>query len=96
MNSPTPEAIAQWMMDRIAHEERLYQSDAAGEIAQRFGPEFVHENRNGRLAIDRRITKAFRAAAGDTVIWDRSDFYWRLREATDWHRPDRFSGPHAQ
>ena len=48
--------------------------------------EFVHENRNGRLAIDKRIMKALRVAAGDTVVWDRGDFYWRLREATDWRK----------
>jgi hypothetical protein len=48
MNSTTSEAIAQWMLDRIEQQDRLYQSDAASEIAQRFGREFGHRNRNGR------------------------------------------------
>jgi hypothetical protein len=87
MESPTPEVIAQWMLDQIEQEARLYQADAATAIAFRFGREFVHENRNGRKAIDKRIVRAFRAAAGDKVIWNRQDFYWRLREAADWRSP---------
>jgi hypothetical protein len=86
MTRPAPEAIIVWMLQQIAREGRLYQEDAADEIARTFGPDFVHENRRGRRAIDKRIVKEFRRVAGDNVVWDREEFFWRRRIETDWRK----------
>jgi hypothetical protein len=83
MDDVTPEVIAQWMLGQLGQGKRLYQEDAAGEIAERFGAEFIYENDNGNPAIDKRVLRAFKKISGDTVVWERWDFCWRKREATD-------------
>jgi hypothetical protein len=83
MEVVTPAEIAQWMLGQIEHRECLYQQDAASEIAERFGTEFIYENANGNPAIDKRILRAFKKISGDTVVWERWDFCWRMRQETD-------------
>jgi len=61
----------------------LYQADAATEIAERFGSEFIYTNDNGNPAIDKRILRAFKKITGETVVWDRWDFCWRKRAEAD-------------
>ena len=79
----TPETIAQWMASLLQREGTLYQSDAVAAIAEQFGDEFTYTNDNGNPAIDKRILKAFKKITGDTVVWERWDFCWRKREASD-------------
>jgi hypothetical protein len=79
----TPEVVAQWMLDQLERQPELYQALAVSEIAARFGSEFTYTNRNGKLAIDQRVTKAFRKLSGDTVVWDRWAYCWRKRRPGD-------------
>jgi hypothetical protein len=83
VSEATPEAIAQWMADRLQQQDRLYQRKTVHEIAEKFGDEFTYRNKNGNLAIDQRILKAFRSASGDTVVWSRWGYFWRKREPGD-------------
>jgi hypothetical protein len=83
MDDVTPEVVAQWLLGQLEQGKRLYQVDAAGEIANRFGDEFIYDNANGNPAIDKRVLRAFRKISSDTVVWDRWDFCWRKRTATD-------------
>ena len=83
MDDVTPEVIAQWMLGQLEQGKRLYQADAASEIAEKFGPEFIYENDNGNPAIDKRVLRAFKKISGDTVVWERWDFCWRKRAETD-------------
>jgi hypothetical protein len=78
----TASEVAQWMLEQLAQSE-LYQYDAVAEIAQRFGEEFVYQNDNGNLGIDRKVLSAFRRLSENTVVWVRSDRYWRLRDEND-------------
>ena len=79
----TPETIAQWMASLLQREGALYQSDAVAAIAEQFGEEYTYTNDNGNPAIDKRILKAFKKITGNTVVWERWDFCWRKREASD-------------
>jgi hypothetical protein len=83
MGDVTPDAIAEWMLGRLEQGKPLYQSDAVSEIAEKFGDEFTYTNDNGNPAIDKRILRAFRKISGDAVVWDRWDFSWRKRSASD-------------
>jgi hypothetical protein len=89
MGSQGPDAIVLWMLEQIARQGQLHQEDAADEIVKVFGSDFVYENEHGRKAIDKRIVKAFRKAAGHRVVWDREQFLWRKRLSADWRKDKR-------
>jgi hypothetical protein len=75
----TPDDVARWMLDELERKQRLSQVEAVIGIARAFGPGFLHENRNSRPAIDKRVLRAFRSLADATVIWDRAEFCWLKR-----------------
>ena len=64
-------------------ERVLFQDVAAGEIANRFGEEFLYENHAGNLAISRQVLAEFRKLTETSVVWDRGEKAWRLRESFD-------------
>ncbi|WP_040948493.1 DUF6953 family protein [Gorillibacterium massiliense] len=69
--------IAQWLYDMIMKDGEAYQRDVVEEIEQRFGEDYVYENENGNLAIDKKITAEFRKLNNKGLIeWDRSGFFW--------------------
>ena len=74
---------AKWMLAEVQRDPPLHQESAVSEIEQRFGPELVVTNNNGNPAIHPMVLKAFRAISKDTVVWSRSERYWRLREPSD-------------
>ena len=49
----------------------------------KFGSEFTYHNAKGNLAIDKRVLAAFKKLTGDSIIWERSLWLWRLRSLTD-------------
>jgi hypothetical protein len=83
MNNPTPEAIAQWMLDELERRRELYQIDAVNGIVKNFGPEFTETNKNGNLSIKKPVREAFNKLTGDTVVWDHWGRYWRKRQPGD-------------
>ena len=83
MSDATPESIARWMLSSVDEEGCLYQADAVGEIAQRFGQEFTDRSDRGNPVIGKPVLEAFRDISGDTVVWDRGERCWRKREADD-------------
>jgi hypothetical protein len=83
MSDATPESIARWMHSSVEEEGCLYQADAVGEIAQRFGQEFTDRSDRGNPVIGKPVLEAFRDISGDTVVWDRGERCWRKREADD-------------
>ena len=62
--------------------KELDQQDAVNMICGEFGEEFLYENANGSLAIDRRVLAEFRKLTKDTVVREKSG-YWRARTAHD-------------
>ena len=79
----TPEDVAQWMIDELEKTGQLYQWEAILEIQSRFGDVFTYLNESGNFAIDRRVLRAFRTGAEDTVVWRRTEGCWATRGPHD-------------
>jgi hypothetical protein len=79
----TPEDVAQWMIDELEKTGQLYQWEAILEIQSRFGDDFTYLNESGNFAIDRRVLRAFRTGAEDTVVWRRTEGCWATRGPHD-------------
>jgi len=80
---PTPANVARWMLDKIERDGYLYQESAVYDIAEMFGQQFVYENENGNLAIEKTVLAAFRRLSEETVVWERGQRVWRKRESCD-------------
>lgn len=81
--SASPDAVAAWMFEELKRQGILYQSEAADQIAFKFGEDTTYLNANGNAAISLPILKAFAKLTGGSVVWVRSERYWRLRERGD-------------
>lgn len=75
--------IAQWMFDELKRQQCLYQQEVVYDIESKFGQEFTYTNENGNLAINRNVLKAFRKITSNTVVWERSERMWRMRQSYD-------------
>ena len=75
--------VAKWMLDQISKKRELYQNEVVYQIEEKFGSQFVYENRNGNLAINPEVLKEFRKLTEKTVVWSRIEFCWRIRSADD-------------
>lgn len=53
------------------------------EIRDKFGQEFVYDNRNGNLAIGKAVLREFRLLTEKDVVWERGTRLWRKRETYD-------------
>jgi hypothetical protein len=71
------------MLARLEQQGHLYQVEVVREIAAPFGEEFTFVTFDGRLAIDGRVRRGFKAITRDSVVWERQRFCWRWREAGD-------------
>lgn len=77
---PIQQACA-WMVSSI-QKGRLYQEDAAHYIEKNFAG-LTYINDSGGLAIDKKLLRAFNAATKETVVWEKYEKCWRLREPYD-------------
>jgi hypothetical protein len=57
----------------------LHQQEAVAIIEEEFAGEFIYENENGNLAIDRRVLREFRKLTENTAAWDRWDKSWQRK-----------------
>jgi hypothetical protein len=79
----TASEVAKWMIGQLKENTFLYQQEVAYHIAEKFGEDFTHYNRNGNLAINPDVLAAFRSLTGDEVVWERGQRCWRMREKHD-------------
>jgi hypothetical protein len=79
----TAQEVAQWMLDEVTRNGKLYQETAVADIASTFGYEFTYDNENGNLAIRRDVLAAFRRLSENSVVWDRENHLWRKRDSED-------------
>lgn len=79
----TAREVAEWMAAELEHVESLYQEEAVYRIAAKFGSDFVYQNENGNLAIDRGVLHAFRKLTDDSVVWEKTERCWRKRIPSD-------------
>ncbi len=76
--------MLEWLENSRSKE--LDQQDAVLGIQKEFGDdsEFLYENANGNLAIDRRVLAEFRKLSKDTVVWEKSGYIGASGRLTIW------------
>lgn len=72
-----------WMQAQIFKEGCLYQDDVVDHLVKAKAEDLLRENTEGNLVIGRAVLDEFRKLNESTVVWVRSDRYWRLRVAED-------------
>lgn len=79
----TERDVADWMLEQVQINKYLSQGSAVYEIDDMFGDKFTYQNENGNLAIGKGVLKEFKKISGDSVVWDKYDKAWRLRDGDD-------------
>lgn len=74
---------AEWMQAQIDREGCLYQDDVVDYLVKAGEEDLLRENADGNLVVGRPLLDAFRKLNSETVVWVKSDFYWRTRVAED-------------
>ncbi|WP_168120051.1 hypothetical protein [Paenibacillus sp. HB172176] len=68
--------IADWMFNELRSAGMLYQEAAVAHIRAEYGNEYLYENENGKISIDKEVKKAFKKLHGGKAAWDRDAFFW--------------------
>lgn len=71
------------MLDELRRTNTLYQEDVVFAIEEKFGEPFFYLNDAGNPAIAKSVLSAFRKLTEDTVVWERGERAWRMREPHD-------------
>lgn len=79
----TAKDVAEWMLKEVETKGGLYQKDAAWHIRRYFGKQFIYLNENHNPAISREVLKEFLLISMKTVVWNRRERYWRVRQPND-------------
>lgn len=82
-SNTTAEHVAQWMLEELHRVKYLYQQDAVFSIETRFGDKFFYINEAGNPAIDKKVLAAFKKITANSVVWERGERVWRMREDYD-------------
>ncbi|MGM8889715.1 DUF6953 family protein [Psychrobacter sp. 1Y1] len=72
-----------WMVDKLEMDGCLYQDDIVDYLVRNDNEDFLRENSDGNLVLDRSLLKRFKDLTSDNVVWVQSDFYWRYRVLED-------------
>jgi hypothetical protein len=75
--------VAAWMMSELDKAGYLSREEAAHQVAELFGGNFVVESGDGDLALSETVLIAFRRLTRGEVVWSRRDRQWRRRQADD-------------
>ena len=75
--------VAEFMMKELKENECLYQQDVVYDIEEKFGEEFVYENDNGGLSIDKKVLAEFRKLDDKNVVYEKGQKMWRFRDDDD-------------
>jgi hypothetical protein len=76
-------AAANWMLRQLERDGCVYQDDAVDYLTRANASGLLRENADGNEVLGREVLEAFKALTEKTVVWVRSDFYWRWRVAED-------------
>jgi len=71
------------MLGELKRVQYLYQHEVVFSIETQFGEPFFYINDSGNPAIAKSVLAAFKKLTGDTVIWERGERVWRMREDYD-------------
>lgn len=79
----TAKDVAAWMAEEVKDGQLMYQETIVYDIESKFGSKFTYLNDNGNMAIGKDVLKEFRKLTEETVVWERGERAWRLREKHD-------------
>lgn len=79
----TAEAIAAWMHAEIERNGCVYQDDVVDYLVEVGQEDLLTENTDSNLVIGKAVLAAFLKLTATTVVWVKSDRYWRWRVAED-------------
>jgi hypothetical protein len=71
------------MLDQLKREGCIYQDDVVDYLTRANAVHLLRENVDGNEVLTVGVLNAFRALTEKTVVWVRSDFYWRWRVNED-------------
>lgn len=71
------------MLAQIEREGCLYQDDVVDYLASSGQAGLLRENDEGNEVLGKAVLAAFLALTAETVVWVKSDRYWRNRVAED-------------
>lgn len=71
------------MLSLVENEGCLYQDDVVDYIVRAKSDDLLRENADGNLVLGLPVLNAFKKITETTVVWVRSEFYWRLRVPED-------------
>ncbi|VTU22932.1 hypothetical protein H6CHR_01886 [Variovorax sp. PBL-H6] len=75
--------VAQWMLAQVEKDGCIYQDDVVDHLVKAKADDLLRENADGNLVIGKAVLDAFKKITETTVVWVRSEFYWRWRVAED-------------
>ena len=71
--------VVQWMLNKILEEDCIYQDDVVDYLTKEKQENLLTENSDGNIVIGSKVLSAFRKQTENTVVWVKSDRYWRHR-----------------
>lgn len=74
----TVKDVADWMLAELMAAKYLEQGAVVYRISEKFGDQFVYQNDNGNMAINKKVLKEFKALTEGKAVYDQSDRGWRL------------------
>lgn len=77
------DTIAAWMHARVERDGCIYQDDVVGYLVKTKREDLLTENSAGNLVVGEAVLTAFKKLTNSTVVWVRSERYWRWRVAED-------------
>ena len=78
-----PSDIAQWMQEQLEKEGCLYQDDVVDMLVKTNNENYLRENADGNQVLSTTVLNKFKSLNELTVVWVRSDQYWRFRVKED-------------
>lgn len=75
--------IADWMQHQLEKDSCLYQEDVVDFLVKNAQESFLKENADGNLVLTPPVLNAFKKLNANTVVWVKTDLYWRFRVAED-------------
>jgi hypothetical protein len=74
---------AKWMLAQLEREGCIYQDDVVDYLTRANAAHLLRENADGNEVLGSGVLNAFRELTEKSVVWVRSDFYWRWRVNED-------------
>ncbi len=71
------------MMSTLYNDGCLHQQDVVDYLVKEGNEHHLKENADGNLALSTKLINKFRIDSGDSVVWVKSDKYWRFRVNED-------------